>query len=348
MWEALRQQSPECVVSIGAGAVCDCGRELLEEDFMAMWVGEHRDKKRFRLNVHENSQDIDAAHKVICVGCSRQFAPVLRVTCYQRGGEDEAEALKEAWSETVAHLSPYGLLFKHEQLISTHGTRCVDEEQLHRLSPQVYWVSQFYAARLQLPSGLTAAAASSEEKGSGRRSRPGPTTGPVIVGGRQSLLHYRAKNILGGGGGDGQEGTPLGLVYPELAEGDLAALASVQAKLDGSTDGIREALLELSKVEGIVHPTKDKPADRATALYKNLLILCHAGNSPLAAPTSDSRDIFAALNGPTTFDLTLYSSLKQAVDPLDFEFMQIEEADLVHALPSRAMMGFRQAYGLLI
>ena len=173
----------------------------------------------------------------------------------------------------------------------------------------------------------------------------------MLVGGRQSLLTYRTESLLlhSPQEREGRDShTPLGLIYPHLSEASLASLASVQTKLDGSKEGIRDALLELSKVEGLIDRSKDKAADIATALYKNLLILSHAGGSPLAASNSAGGDIFSALNGPTTFDLTLYSSLKQTVDPLDLEFMQIEEVDIVHALPSRAMMGFRQAWGLLI
>jgi hypothetical protein len=329
----------KAAVCIAVRARCECGFELMEEDFMATWVGENKDKKRFRLNVHENSQDIDAAHKVTCESCSRQFTPQLAVTCYRL---DEGDALVEAWNEVVSHMSPYGMLFKYEQLLSSHGTCIVREEALYNLSPQVYWVSQFYAVRLQLPSGMIPPMAQQVEK-------PGPAPGPIILGSRQNILAHRAKDLLQKGKVSSENMTvPLSLVYPTLDESDLAILASIQQRLDGAKEGIRDALLELSKVESLINRSTDKPSDIARALYKNLLILCHVGQTALAPSATETVNIFLTLNGPSRFDLTLYNSLKQCIDPLDLEFMQIEEVDLVGALPSRSMMGFRQAWGLLI
>ena len=70
------------VITISSHMICDCGREMIEEELFATWTAEHKNKKKFRLNVHEFSQDIDMAHKVLCVGCNTLITPSLTVTCY--------------------------------------------------------------------------------------------------------------------------------------------------------------------------------------------------------------------------------------------------------------------------
>ena len=123
----------------------------------------------------------------------------------------------------------------------------------------------------------------------------------------------------------------LALIYPDLSSADLDALIGVQALLDGSKEGLREALIGLCNVSTIVN-RNGKPEEIAASLYNTLLTLTHAGKTPLSEAASD--DVFTLLNGPTAFDVTFYNCLKQTLNPSDLEYMQLEEADLVIFCPT--------------
>ena len=329
--------------------ICDCGREMIEEELFATWTAEHKNKKKFRLNVHEFSQDIDMAHKVLCVGCNTLITPSLTVTCYTVDKANTApgsSGINEKWTVQVPHLSPYGLLFKHEQLLQQYGAAIVEEHTLHELCPSLYWSIQFYSARLWAPSGLGETLPVWEDEDEDVDSlSPRPMACHILVGCRLSLLRARAKALLTGKPAPDSGPIDLSLIFPTLEAADLLILKRVQDLLDGTKENLRAALIDLCNVSALINRNA-KPAEIAASLYNTLLVLAHAGKTALSKTASN--DVFTLLNGPTTFDVTFYNCLKQTLEPSDLEYLQLEESDLVHCLPNRAMMGFRMAWGMLL
>lgn len=139
------------LILMHAQCSCSCGNVLREEEVMSHWMGLGKN----RLNVHENSQDIDAAHKIVCFLCAKQFTPRLSVECYMVHVDGESKDKELLWHARVPFLSSFGVMFKKEQLVQRYGALVLDETIISECSPEVYWNSIYYSHRMHIPTGLT-------------------------------------------------------------------------------------------------------------------------------------------------------------------------------------------------
>ena len=274
------------VVGISCCTPCPhCRHSMTEEDILSGWCAGSGYDDHVKGNPRSRlARNMTAIHQVTCRHCSEHFSPRLTIGVYS-SCEGAGGAVQCSQLETVPFMSPFGVRFELEQLLSTEGDKVVIfADQLRDRHPAVYWGVQWYSARLNMPCSLLAPVSSPE-----MMTGPPVCELPVVIGWRECVVRANASKVL-----SGLDSEPLRIadVFPECSAEDVQYLTTeVAGRLDGSAHNMRSAMLRYSECASIVHRWAADGFSSARTIHIGLLSLCYIENrrDMISIPKTSSK-----------------------------------------------------------
>lgn len=274
------------VVGISCCTPCPhCRYSMTEEDILSGWCAGSGYDDHVKGNPRSRlARNMTAIHQVTCRQCSEHFSPRLTIGVYS-SCEGAGGAVQCSQLETVPFMSPFGVRFELEQLLSTEGDKVVIfADQLRDRHPAVYWGVQWYSARLNMPCSMLAPVSSPE-----MMSGPPVCELPVVIGWRECVVRANASKVL-----SGLDSEPLRIadVFPECSAEDVQYLKTeVASRLDGSAHNMRFAMLRYSECASIVHRWGADGFSSARTIHIGLLSLCYIENrrDMISIPKTSSK-----------------------------------------------------------
>jgi len=244
------------VVTLHSQTPCvqaSCPYLMLDEELMAIWSGFPMGQSGMPY-VCKHGAGMGTAHTVCCPACGAPMSCRLTVRCVALSAPPESGegTVAVAWTEDVAHLSPFGLRYALEQEMRSSGLRVTDPAWLHGKHPELYWNLMWYCARMGVPSGLAALPPAAAAAARGCATQPHPWDGAVLVAWSPRDANARARASLRGEVYTGSVPPPGSLAGPAGVVQVEDHLAIVSATLDrvggdepGDDDAVKGALYAL-------------------------------------------------------------------------------------------------------
>jgi hypothetical protein len=275
------------VVGISCCTPCPhCRFSMTEEEILSGWCAGSGYDDHVKGNPRSRfARNMSAIHQVTCRHCSEHFSPKLTVGVYSH--EEAGGTVQCSHLETVPFMSPFGVRFELEQLLSTEGGEAVIfAEQLRKRHPTVYWGVQWYSARLNMPCSLLA----SDSYSSTSMTPPVSVCElPVVIGWRECVVRANACKVI-----SGLDSEPLRIadVFPECSAEDVQYLKTeVASRLDGSTHNMRSAMLRYWECSSVVDRWAADGFSSARTIHIGLLSLCYVENrrDMISIPKTSSK-----------------------------------------------------------
>jgi hypothetical protein len=278
------------VVGISCCTPCPhCRFSMTEEDILSGWCTGSGYDDHVKGNPRSRfARNMSAIHQVTCRHCSEHFSPRLTVGVYSH--EEAGGAVQCSHLETVPFMSPFGVRFELEQLLSTEGDEAVIfAEQLRNRHPAVYWGVQWYSARLNMPCSLLAPDSYSSSEMTSMTPPVSVCELPVVIGWRECVVRANACKVI-----SGLDSEPLRIadVFPECSAEDVQYLkTAVASRLDGSTHNMRSAMLRYCECSSVLGRWAADGFSSARTIHIGLLSLCYVENrrDMISIPKTSSK-----------------------------------------------------------
>lgn len=265
------------VVGISCCTPCPhCRFSMTEEDILSGWCAGSGYDDHVKGNPRSRfARNMAAIHQLTCRHCSERFSPRLTVGVYSH--EEAGGAVQCSHLETVPFMSPFGVRFELEQLLSTEGGEAaIFAEQLRNRHPAVYWGVQWYSARLNMPCSLLAPDSYSSSEMTSMTPPVSVCELPVVIGWRECVVRANACKVI-----SGLDSEPLRIadVFPECSAEDVQYLKTeVASRLDGSTHNMRLAMLRYCECSSVLDRWSADGFSSARTIHIGLLSLCYVEN----------------------------------------------------------------------